>query len=188
MKIEELLAKQEITERIVTYCRAIDRCDRALLESVFHDDSMHDHGPYKGPSSTFCDFAMKLLGKLEYTTHQASNILIHMIDADNALSETCFNAYHRIAAGVVDPATPDHDLSIDEDLWIAGRYIDHFQRRRGEWKIAKRTGIHDWVRWAPAGDRGFAKTPASDRGHRFPDDLTYNLNIGDRRYALLHRE
>lgn len=188
MKIEDLLAKQEIRERIVIYCRAIDRCDRNLLESVFHDDAMHDHGPYKGPSRQFCDFALELLARLEYTTHQASNILIHMVDDNNALSETYFNAYHRIKAGVEEPAFPDHDLSQDEDVWIAGRYIDHFQRRDGEWKIAKRCGIHDWVRWAPARDRGFSHSPANERGQRFPDDRSYHLAIGEKPYALMQQD
>ena len=188
MKMEELLAKQEIRERILTYCRAIDRCDRTLLESVFHDDAMHDHGPYKGPSRQFCDFALELLARLEYTAHQASNILIRMVDEQNALSETYFNAYHRIKAGVEEPAFPDHDLDQDEDVWIAGRYIDHFQRRDGVWKIAKRCGIHDWVRWAPADDRGFGQSPANERGQRFPDDRSYHLAIGDRQYELIQQQ
>ena len=31
---------------VYKYCRAIDRLDRELLESVFHDDSIHHHGEY----------------------------------------------------------------------------------------------------------------------------------------------
>ncbi len=186
--IEELTAKQEITEQILRYCRAIDRCDRSLLASVFHEDAMHDHGPYQGPSSQFCEFAMDLLHVLEYTMHQASNILIDMIDATNALTETYFSAYHRIAAGVEQAAFPDHDLSIDEDVWISGRYIDHFECRQGQWKIAKRYGIHDWVKWSPASDRGFGETPAEQRGQRYPEDRTYHLSVGKGNYALMYRD
>ena len=47
--------KIAIMDVVYKYCRAIDRLDRELLESVFHGDSVHHHGEYKGPSSQFCD-------------------------------------------------------------------------------------------------------------------------------------
>ncbi len=186
-ELEILLSKQAITEQILRYFRSLDRCDRSLLESVFHEDSMHDHG-YQGPSSEFCNFALALLAKLEHTHHQAGNILIDMIDEDNAMSETYATAYHRVLAGVRDEAFPDHDLSIDEDLWIGLRYNDHWERRNGQWKIVKRYGIHDWVRWSPASERAFAEAPASQRGQRKPDDRSYNLPIGSKTYALFYRD
>jgi hypothetical protein len=89
---------------------------------------------------------------------------------------------------VEEAAFPDHDLSIAEDLFIAGRYIDHFEKRNGQWKIAKRYGIHDWVEWSPASDRGFSAIPASQRGQRCPDDRTYHLSIGKKEYALVYRD
>jgi len=27
---------------------------------------------------------------------------------------------------------------------IAGRYVDRFENRDGEWRIARRTGLYDW--------------------------------------------
>jgi hypothetical protein len=186
--IDELLARSEITEQILRYFRAIDRCDRALLESVFHEDSMHDHGPYQGPSIQFCNFALELLQQLDRTMHHAGNILIDMIDSENALSETYCIAYHRIAAGVEVAAFPDHDNSIDEDVWIGLHYCDHWERRNGKWKIAKRIGIHDWVRWAPDSERGFSNAPASQRGQRRPDDRSYHLSVGEAKYALIYRD
>ena len=35
--------KIAISEVVYKYCRAIDRLDRELLESVFHEDSIHHH-------------------------------------------------------------------------------------------------------------------------------------------------
>ena len=49
-ELATLLAKQAITEVVVRYARAIDRLDEALLRSVFHPDSTHNHF-YQGPSS-----------------------------------------------------------------------------------------------------------------------------------------
>jgi hypothetical protein len=33
---------------------------------------------------------------------------------------------------------------------FAGRYVDRFERREGEWRIARRTVVHDWSRQLPA--------------------------------------
>ena len=32
---------------------------------------------------------------------------------------------------------------------FAGRYVDRFERRDGEWRIARRTVVHDWSRQLP---------------------------------------
>ena len=56
--------KMAIMDVVYKYCRAIDRLDRELLESVFHEDSIHHHGEYKGPSAQFCDFAFDILEKI----------------------------------------------------------------------------------------------------------------------------
>ena len=39
-------------------------------------------------------------------------------------------------------------------MFISGRYIDKFEKRDGEWKIVKRQGVHDWVRFEQASDKG----------------------------------
>ena len=48
--LQQLLDKQACAEVMMTYCRAIDHLDEALLRSVFHPDSHHRHG-FEGPSS-----------------------------------------------------------------------------------------------------------------------------------------
>ena len=47
---EKLLAREAIRDSIYRYARAIDRLDEALLRSVFHPGSRHNHF-YEGPSS-----------------------------------------------------------------------------------------------------------------------------------------
>ena len=47
--LEVAADKMAIMDVVYKYCRAIDRLDRELLESVFHEDSIHHHGEYKGP-------------------------------------------------------------------------------------------------------------------------------------------
>lgn len=185
-QLEQLLAKQAITEQIHRYCRAIDRCDGALLSSVFHDDATHAHGPYQGPSAAFCSFALELLAKLDATQHLIGNVLIELIDDNTAFSESCWTAFHRIAAGVELPAAfADHDQGLDEDVMIGGRYIDRFERRDGIWKIAHRIGVHDWQRWMPSDPRGFLQLPEAQRGARGGADLTYRFNVDGKQHIFL---
>ena len=47
-KLQQLLDKQEIHEVIMRYCRGIDRLDREMIRSVYHDDAIDEHGLWKG--------------------------------------------------------------------------------------------------------------------------------------------
>lgn len=64
----------------------------------------------------------------------------------------------------------EHDVNIDEDVFVGGRYIDKFERRDGEWKIAKRQGVHDWFRFEPANEKGqlTASGPTPSRSRQDP--------------------
>lgn len=63
-----------------------------------------------------------------------------------------------------------------QQAFLAGRYLDHFSRRAGEWRIAARTVVYDWIeeRERPelaAGDALFGqRTPF---GTRWPTDSVY---------------
>ena len=56
------------------------------------------------------------------------------LEGASAKSETYFVAYHR---GVTD-GTPRLDTA-------AGRYVDRLEKREGEWRIANRTVVLEWV-------------------------------------------
>ncbi|HEY8351680.1 MAG TPA: nuclear transport factor 2 family protein [Sphingomonadales bacterium] len=172
--LRQLQDRQEITDLIHRYCRALDRCDEELLRSVFHPDSTHEHGPYKGTSAEFCGFAMDLLRSIGPTQHHLGNVLIDL-QGDVAYAESYFVAYHRIPANMpsAQGIMADHTPGVEEDLFIGGRYVDRFERRGGQWKIAHRTGIHDWQRWETADERGF-RSPASGLiGRRDRSDPVY---------------
>ena len=102
---------------------------RELLESVFHENSAHHHGEYEGSSSKFCDFAFDILSEMEFTQHHVGNILIDL-DGDKAWSESYWTAYHRMAKGKESDMgfLAEHDVSIDEDVFVGGRYIDYFEK------------------------------------------------------------
>lgn len=171
--IAELKARADITELCHRYCRALDRVDDTMLRSVFHPDSAHQHGPFKGSSSDFCGFAISLLRELVRTQHLLGNVSIEF-KGESAYVESYFLAYHRIARGIEGAGVfLKHDKSIDEDILIGGRYIDRIERRNGVWKIAHRTGVHEWEQWSKADERHFPLMGADEIGRRDRSDPVY---------------
>ena len=56
---------------------------------------------------------------------------------------------------------------------VSGRYIDKFEKREGEWRIVKRQGVHDWVRFEPATDKGWREGPGPTPGRGGRMDPAY---------------
>lgn len=181
-RIAELLDRQDISDVIKTYARALDRFDEPLLRSVFHPDSQHAHG-FQGPSSDpslpstpgdpkdFVAYAFEVLQTHSRTQHLLGNILIE-VDGDNAYAETYFSAYHRMRA-LGDPLAAPNAYDTEMDWLVGGRYIDRFQKRNGVWKISHRTGLTDWMKLESPSTQGFADIPEEMLGTRGEGDLVF---------------
>lgn len=154
--LQALLDKQAIAELVHKYCRALDRGDAKLLGTLFHPDSTHEMAGFSGSSKDFCGFAMGAIEVFEFTHHLLGNVLIEL-DGDTATSECYFHAFHRIGADTVAEGgvLSDHTPGVDEDLLLAGRYIDRLIRYEDEWKFIHRTGVMDWCRWEPVAEKNF---------------------------------
>ena len=186
--IERLSSEAEISRLLHLYCHAADTVDRAAFRSVFHADSTHDHaGIFKGLSRDFCDFALGVFeADVPVTQHHLSNILIEL-DGDRARSSCYFLAYHLVPASMSAEVMTGHRRGRDEVYWVGGRYLDRLERRRGVWKIAHRTAVHDWAQWDDVRDGGYRR-PARLRGASifFPleHSLTHNepgsVQLGER--------
>lgn len=155
--LQVLLDKQACAEVMMTYCRAIDHRDEALLRSVFHPDSMHHHG-FEGPSSDpsrasrpgrpgdFVAYALEVLAGFTHTHHQLGNIFIEPEpDGVTAYTEAYFTAFHRMRARG-DKLAAANAWDTQMDWWVGGRYMDRMEKRDGCWKIAARIGTADWTR------------------------------------------
>lgn len=158
LALAELASKQEIAELSMRYMRGLDRLDAALIASVFHDDARVNYGFFQGSARDFVGFAQRALGGHLANHHLIGQVLIEL-DGDTATGEVYFQAFHRI---VEDRA--------EKDLFIAGRYVDRYERRDGAWKIAFRAEVNDWARTEPAADDFFRAMPNSLRGARGADD------------------
>ena len=160
MTVDDLLATEEIRALSATYMRGLDRLDRQVLRSVFHDDARTDYGFYQGGPDGFVDMAYHALASHHSNHHLLGQILV-TLDGERAQGEVYFQAYHRVV-----------DNGRAEDLFIAGRYVDRYEKRDGVWKIAFRAELNDWARTEEAADDFFRRQPKALRGARAPDDLS----------------
>jgi hypothetical protein len=56
-ELREVLDRQQITQLLYRYCRAVDRVDEELGYTIWHDDGEADYGRvYRGSGRGFIDF------------------------------------------------------------------------------------------------------------------------------------
>ncbi|WP_423460341.1 nuclear transport factor 2 family protein [Ottowia sp. VDI28] len=135
-QLGELMDREAIRECMFRYCRGIDRQDEEALRSAYWPDATDRHGPYQGSATGFIDWAVKkLAADGERSVHSISNMSITLAGAQAAV-ETYFMALQR-----------DRDPEgVSREVFLAGRYVDRFEKRDNEWRIAARTVVYDWLR------------------------------------------
>ena len=166
--------RQAIHDVIVRYCRGVDRSDPDLVLSAFHDDAIDNHFgvvlPFREAIGTLKAARSGGGSPPSKTTsmHNICNVLIE-VDGDIARCESYVIVIVRI---------PLDGGAID---WMhAGRYVDRFERRNGEWRIAYRTVVYDLERFdevVPTPD-GLSQARYLDnavRGKRGPGDFSYGI-------------
>ncbi len=122
--VRELADRQAITDCLLRYCRGVDRLDRELMLSAYHEDAIDDHGIVVLGAADFVDWALDYhrTHNLEHH-HGISNTVIDL-DGDVAHAETYYTFF------AINPQPPN-SLAV-------GRYIDRLERRKGRWAIAQR--------------------------------------------------
>ena len=164
----EMAARSAIGDVITLYCHLLDRRRWERMVECFHPQATYRFATIIGGWSEFVDMARAGIDPLRISHHQIGNIQIR-VTGDKAVSETYFTARHRVAAD-----TPSDALfpgtGHEYETILAGRYIDQFERRDGDWRIVHRTGVTDWRFEAPASDAGLFDQPPEWRGSVGPDD------------------
>ena len=133
LALRELLDRQQITEALYTYCRAVDRVDRDLGYSIWNDGAEVDYGEAifigsaRGVIDHICD--SHLLGIAH--SHQIANIIIKF-DGDRARSEAYVNSAMHMKSG-------EQLLRVN----TRGRYLDTWSKRNGRWGIDRRVFVAD---------------------------------------------
>lgn len=166
-RLDELLDREAIRDCLYRYCRGIDRADEAALRSSYWPDAYDQHGAYSGPAEGFIEMALAVFKTGPRNIHQVSNILIEFDGTEAAAVETYFTALQR---------APDREGIIKQVL-LCGRYCDRFEKRDGEWRVARRTVVYDWVEEQTPPDRSESDRfgPRQPIGAAFPHDPVYAL-------------
>lgn len=164
--LQDLLDREAIRDCLHRYCRGIDRCDEACLRSVYWPDATDRHGPYQGSATGFVEWALDKLKTSGRMVHMLSNILIDL-RGEAAGVESYFHALQADRDAQGQP----------QETMLCGRYIDRFEKRQGQWRIAERTVVYDWMRQQPMSGQDDASFfgVRQPNGGRQPDDPLYAM-------------
>lgn len=136
--IEQLLAIEACREAARRYSYGLDRLDLDVMQSAYWPDATDDHGVFVGNAWEFCDRVVGSHDRWTWTAHTISNHRIEFDDDEHARGEMYVDARLFRAA--------ERQLST-----FHGRYLDTYERRGGEWRIAHRVCVHhgDFVQTLP---------------------------------------
>lgn len=166
-QVAALLDRLEIEAVLARYARGVDRIDIPLIKSAFWPGAIDEHGTFNGPADAFADYLNVSLRRFQTTTHVISNLHIELC-GDTAHVESYVTATHMLLP-------EDGNIRFT----LAGRYIDRMERRDGEWRIAHRMLVMDWLD-VPA--HAHAVQAMLDkierRGQPAPDDTWYTEGGG----------
>jgi hypothetical protein len=155
--LQELLDRQAIHDVMCRYARGIDRTDLPLVQSCYHPGATDDHGSFNGTIEDFMPWVEIQLEAFDSIMHFLGNMLIEL-DGDVAYVETYCISYHRLKGQ-------------DVDTLFALRYVDRFEKREDEWRIATRKVVAEWNRVDEVNAPGFG--PEFIRGQKGHGDPAY---------------
>lgn len=132
--LRELLDKQAIAEVLQRYSRTLDWLDDEGQAGCFWPDAQIDYGFFTGTAADFLPVVMQIERASQRRWHFLSTPAIALHGPDRASVE-CYG----LATGIREQ---------DDGTWsgglYGGRYLDEFEQRAGEWRIAGRRYIMDW--------------------------------------------
>lgn len=126
---QELSDREEIRDVALRYCRGVDRLDVELMRSAYWPDAVDEHGSFVGNAHEFAQHCMTAHDRWAWTMHSIFNHSIELDGADAARGEL----YNVTTLCRLDDGTID--------TWY-GRYLDRYERRGDEWRIAHRVCVH----------------------------------------------
>ncbi|HSA53869.1 MAG TPA: nuclear transport factor 2 family protein [Yinghuangia sp.] len=131
-EIQNLLARENIRACIADLARGEDRRDAEMITAAYWPDATIDYGMFAGNFDEYLAWVVPGSPAIPVTQHFLGQSVVK-IQGDTALVETHALSYHRIDMG-----------EEERDVTLGGRYLDRFEKRGGEWRIAQRTMLYDW--------------------------------------------
>lgn len=154
LTLENLLDHEQVRHCIARLARGEDRRDAALITAAYWPDSVTDYGVFKGSFNEYLAWVVPGADAITNTQHHIGQSHIEL-DGAVARVETQVISYHRVKYGEGD----------EHDTVIGGRYLDVFEKRNGDWRIASRKMLYDWYQdWGASVDwsQGLMGMPLSD--------------------------
>lgn len=159
-EMRALIDRQKIYDILARYCRGVDRGDVELIRSVYHDDATDDHGMFRGLGTDFASWIVDWEHEnIKKCQHFIGNFSCDL-QGDTAFTETYCISFSEDRTG--------------RNATVYNRYIDRFEKRQDEWKIADRLVVLDLTRTDEAGPP-FGDVPGWDFtwGTRDRNDPSY---------------
>ena len=138
--LERLAARSEIEDCLKRYARGVDRRDWDLVRGCFHPDARDHHGDFHGSPEAFIAWVQDRHAAVPFSMHYLLNCLIEFATAELAAVETYFWAIQR----------RDAADGGGTDIEVFGRYLDRFEKRDGQWRVADRKVAYDSTRQTPS--------------------------------------
>jgi hypothetical protein len=177
--LQHLIDKDLIRDVLLRYARGVDRRDWALVRAAFFEDGHDDHADFKGTRDDFIAWVRERhdAPSLLKSTHFLGNCLIEFASASVAAVETYFVARLELA-----PQADAHramlasrlgDSACNTRVEVFGRYVDRFEKRNDEWRIAQRRTVFDAIQSQSVDADDSALNPAWTLGRRDPLDPVF---------------
>jgi len=134
--LQQLLDRSAIQDALARYARAVDRGNWEELWSVYHGDAVDDHVDYRGDVAGLIAWLRDRFTGADNSMHLLGNCLIEFAGPDLALVETYF-----VSTRLRPPLEEERRELAPGDAIArqsSGRYVDRFERRDGDWRIARR--------------------------------------------------
>lgn len=156
--LQRLCDRMEINDAMCRYARGVDRGDWEVLRSAYHVDAYDDHVEYKGDIDGLVEWVKERFAGVDNSMHFLGNSLVEFAGPDVALVETYFASrrLRRPTQQERESLEPGDDMC--RQAW--GRYVDRFERRNGEWRIAHRVVVID-SRFTSVAKGGARNTPST---------------------------
>lgn len=132
----ELADREAIRDCLLRYTRGIDRADEAMLRSAYWPDATDDHaGMFTGLAEDYIAQAVRNAPTRCPTSHILTNEMIRIDGATAQVESYVYGIHVGMELG-----------GVARDVIAAARYLDRFERRDDEWRIAARVVVIDWYR------------------------------------------
>jgi hypothetical protein len=170
--LQRLADRRDIEDCLTRYARGVDRADWAAVRSTYHSDAHDQHGDYRGGIDGLVDWLHQRFAGVDNSMHFLGNCLIEFVGPDHAFVETYFSS-RRLR-----PPTEEERRGlapadqICREAW--GRYADQFERRDGEWRVARRVVVIESL-YASVARGGQRSAGPTTWGRRDLEDASYQV-------------